>query len=140
MEKPLKLSRFLIVFVLLSLCGSELKAKNSLDNTGLTDIVSERKFFCSCTRFLSNDLLSAALGKKIYPLLCKKNKLKTDCKYDYLSNSDNQRFKHVEVTLNFKESFPICALSGDNASAGIIPHILRIQQIPSHQTWLMKYC
>jgi muramoyltetrapeptide carboxypeptidase len=138
MEKPLKLNKIPYILWVLCLCGCELKPdKGSVNNyTMLKNIDTNVISVVAPASWVEDD--EAKILEENYPTLWCKINYQYEKKYDYLSNTDEQRFKYFKEAFKSKKSSTIWTLRGGYGSQRIIPLLLKMPQ-PSVHKWLIGY-
>ena len=138
MEKPLKSNKALSVIALLYLTGCEFNNVDiSPDHDGLVNAINEGKISVIAPASWIEDTESKTIQKK-YPNLWNKVHFQYSGKYEYMSNTDEQRFNFLKQALDNKTSSVVWALRGGYGSARTVPFLLNMQ-MPTVHKWLIGY-
>jgi muramoyltetrapeptide carboxypeptidase LdcA involved in peptidoglycan recycling len=143
MEKPLKLDKTLSLIALLCLNGCELNnVDTSSSNTSpyhdkLMNAINEGKISVIAPASWIENEESKTIQEK-HPNFWDKIHFQYSGKYEYLSNTDEQRFNFLKQAFDDKISSVVWALRGGYGSARIIPYLFTMKK-PSIHKWLIGY-
>lgn len=138
MEKPLKLNK--IIYALWGFCLASCqlrKDETSISNDQLLKKIDKGIIALVAPASWVDDEESKTIAVR-YPTLWDRVSYQYNEKYEYLANTDKERFKYFKDAIDSETFSAIWALRGGYGSARIIPLLVTVTK-PSRQKWLIGY-
>jgi muramoyltetrapeptide carboxypeptidase len=140
MEKPLKLNNVICSAFILCVpgCSSSINIPSTPINSYklLSDINENKISLVAPASWIDND--ESKTMQKSYPTLWSKISFQYAGKYEYLSNTDEQRYQYFKTALFCKDSSVVWATRGGYGCARLIPYLLNQSKPPVHK-WVIGY-